>query len=263
MDYTVMDKKTFIELLRDAVSGFDKAISTKDGDWVVKGFVDVYKNIYTISSDTKVISKIIELYIFPKILEFATKNDLEIELTKAQNYYPDITFKDKEGNLFAVDLKSSYRKDATHINGMTLGAFTGYFRERNSLKNITHPYDSYKAHIVLGVIYDTVPDIDERKSYTLDQIDEIVSVVKNFQFFVQEKWRIAIDRPGSGNTKNIGSVSKIDDLVNGNGTFSTLGEDMFNDYWMYYLTADMAKKAELPKPYYTNLAEYKQFKHID
>ena len=107
-----MDKKTFIELLRDAVCGFDKAISTEDGDWVVKGFVDVYKNIYTISSDTKVISKIIELYIFPKILEFATKNDLEIELTKAQNYYPDITFKDKEGNLFAVDLKSSYRKDA-------------------------------------------------------------------------------------------------------------------------------------------------------
>ena len=94
-----MDKKTFIKLLREAVSGFDKAISTEDGNWVVKGFIDVYKNIYTISSDTKVVSKIIELYIFPKILEFATKNELEIELTKAQNYYPDITFKDKEGNL--------------------------------------------------------------------------------------------------------------------------------------------------------------------
>ena len=29
------------------------------------------------------------------------------------------------------------------------------------------------------------------------------------------------------------------------------------------VAVDMAKKAELPKPYYTNLAEYKQFKHID
>ena len=38
---------------------------------------------------------------------------------------------------------------------------------------------------------------------------------------------------------------------------------MFNDYWMYYLTADMARKAELPKPYYTNIAEYKEFKHIE
>ena len=99
-----MDKKIFIKLLREAVNAFDKAISTEDGNWVVKGFIDVYKNIYTISTDTKVISKIIELYIFPKILEFATKNGLEIELTKAQNYYPDITFRDKEGNLLAVDL---------------------------------------------------------------------------------------------------------------------------------------------------------------
>lgn len=257
-----MKKETFIKLLRESVSNFDKTISSEDGNWVVKGFIDIHKNIYTISTDTKVISKIIELYIFPKILEFATKNELEIELTKEQNYYPDITFKNKEGNLFAVDLKSSYRKNKTHINGMTLGAFTGYFRERNSLKNITYPYNNYKAHIVLGVIYDTISDIDERKSYTLDQLNEIVSVIKNFQFFVQEKWQIAIDRPGSGNTKNIGSVSKIDDLINGNGTFAKLGEEIFNDYWMYYLTSDMAKKAELPKPYYSNLAEYKQFKHI-
>lgn len=258
-----MIKDKFIKLLRDAVSDFDKTISTEDGEWVVKGFIDIYKNVYTISSDTKVISKIIELYIFPKLLEFALRNELEIELTKEQNFYPDITFKDRNGNLYAVDLKSSYRKNATHINGMTLGAFTGYFRDRKSLKNVTHPYEEYKAHVVLGVIYDTATDIDERKTYTLDQLNEIVSVIKNFQFFVQEKWKIAIDRPGSGNTKNIGSVSKIEDLINGKGVFSNLGEDVFNDYWMYYLTIDMAKKAELPKPYYKNLTEYKKFKHIE
>lgn len=81
--------------------------------------MDIHKNIYTISADTKVISKIIELYIFPKIIEFATANNLTIELTNEQNFYPDITFKDNEGNLFAVDLKSSYRKTSTHINGLT------------------------------------------------------------------------------------------------------------------------------------------------
>ncbi|MBQ7942371.1 MAG: EcoRV family type II restriction endonuclease [Muribaculaceae bacterium] len=258
-----MTKETFVKLLRNAVNDYDKIISTSNGDWVVKGFLDVYKNIYTISSDTKVVSKIIELSIFPKIVEFANKNNLEIELTKEQNFYPDITFKDSEGNLFAVDLKSSYRKNATHINGMTLGAFTGYFRDRKSLKNITYPYEDYKAHIVLGVIYDTVPNVDERKVYTMEQLGEIVSVIKNFSFFVQEKWKIAIDRPGSGNTKNIGSVSSIEDLINGRGIFSDLGEDVFNDYWQYYLTADMAKKAELPKPYYKNISEYKRFKHIE
>lgn len=258
-----MTKEYFINLLRDVVvNEFENVISTDKGDWVVKGFIDIYKNIYTISSDTKVISKIIELYIFPKILEFAKKNNLEIELTKEQNFYPDITFKDSEGNLFAVDLKSSYRKNDNHINGMTLGAFTGYFRDRDSLKNITHPYNEYKAHVVLGVIYDYVSDIDERKSYTIEQLPDIISVIKNFKFFVQEKWKIAIDRPGSGNTKNIGSVSNINDLINGNGPFAELGEDVFNDYWMYYLTTDMARMAELPKPYYRNLSEYKQFKNI-
>lgn len=258
-----MTKEKFIELLRDAVKDFGESISTEDGNWVVKGFVDIHKNIYTISADTKVISKIIELYIFPKIVKFANINNLEIELTKEQNYYPDITFKDDEGNLFAVDLKSSYRKNATQINGFTLGAFTGYFRDRTSLKNITHQYDAYKAHIILGVIYDMNSDIDEFKTYRLEQLDEITSVIKNFCFFVREKWEIAIDRPGSGNTKNIGSVNRIDDLLNGKGVFSELGEDIFNDYWMYYLTADMARKAELPKPYYTNIAEYKKFKNID
>ncbi len=258
-----MTKENFVDLLRDVVvNEFENVISTDKGDWVVKGFIDIYKNIYTISSDTKVISKIIELYIFPKILEFARKNNLEIELTKEQNFYPDITFKDSEGNLFAVDLKSSYRKNDNHINGMTLGAFTGYFRDRDSLKNITHPYNEYKAHVVLGVIYDYVSDIDERKSYTIEQLPDIISVIKNFKFFVQEKWKIAIDRPGSGNTKNIGSVSNINDLINGNGPFAELGEDIFNDYWMYYLTTDMARMAELPKPYYRNLSEYKQFKNI-
>lgn len=258
-----MTKENFINLLRDVVvNEFENVISTDKGDWVVKGFIDIYKNIYTISSDTKVISKIIELYIFPKILEFAKKNNLEIELTKEQNFYPDITFKDSEGNLFAVDLKSSYRKNDNHINGMTLGAFTGYFRDRDSLKNITHPYNEYKAHVVLGVIYDYVSGIDERKSYTIEQLPDIISVIKNFKFFVQEKWKIAIDRPGSGNTKNIGSVSNINDLINGNGPFAELGEDIFNDYWMYYLTTDMARMAELPKPYYRNLSEYKQFKNI-
>ena len=156
-----------------------------------------------------------------------------------------------------------YRKDKAHINGMTLGAFTGYFRERASLKNITHPYADYKAHIVLGVIYSPVKGIDERRCYSLDQLDQIISVVKDFDFFVQEKWKIAIDRPGSGNTKNIGSVNRIDDLLNGNGPFAALGEEMFDDYWTHYLTNDMAKAAELTEPYYKNLPEYKRFKNIE
>lgn len=258
-----MTKQEFISRLRAAVDSFSSFVSTQDGQWVVKGFIDVYKNVYIISTDTKVVSKIIELYIFPLLYKFAKDNKLRLELTKEQNFYPDITFVDCDGNLFAVDLKSSYRKSSTRINGMTLGAFTGYFRNRESSKNVTYPYSSYQAHIVLGIIYsENEIGIDERKTYTVEDLGDIISVIKDITFFVQEKWKIAIDRPGSGNTKNIGSVSLIDDLINGNGAFANLGEDVFDDYWTNYLTPDMAKRAELAKPYYNNLDTYKKFRNL-
>jgi hypothetical protein len=257
-----MEKEEFLDKLRQYSRCFGDCISTKDGEWVVKGFIDIYKTIYTISCDTKIISKLIELYLFPKILKFAEENNLKFELAKEQNFYPDISFTDCDGNRFAVDLKSSYRKNSTQINGMTLGAFTGYFRNRESTKNITYPYSSYKSHIVLGIIYTANDDIDERKTYSIEHLNDIVSVAHDFQFFVQEKWRIAIDRPGSGNTKNIGSVNDINTLINGNGPFASLGECVFDDYWTCYLTKDMAKAAELNHPYYSKIAEYKKFKNI-
>lgn len=258
-----MTKDEFITKLRNAVQSFTSVVSTEDGQWVVKGFIDVYKNIYTISNDTKVISKIIELYIFPLLFKFAKDNGLRMELTKEQNFYPDVTFIDGEENYFAVDLKSSYRKSPTRINGMTLGAFTGYFRNRQSTKNVTYPYSKYEAHVVLGIIYsENDKVVDESRLYSIENLDEIISVVKDITFFVQEKWKIAADRPGSGNTKNIGSVLLIDDLLNGNGVFAGLGEDVFDDYWMNYLTPDMAKKAELLSPYYNNLESYKKFRKL-
>lgn len=136
------------------------------------------------------------------------------------------------------------------------------FRNRNSTKNATHPYSSYKAHIVLGIIYSENHAIDESRSFALDELDNIASVINDIELFVQEKWTIASDKPGSGNTKNIGSVCDIHELVNGKGPFASLGKDVFDDYWTNYLTADMAKRAELPKPYYNNIASYKRFRNI-
>jgi len=256
-------KTDFLGLIQREVANFSKSVSTDRGDWVVKGFIDVAKNIYTISIDTKVISKIMELLIFPNICAFAERNEFKIILSKEQNFYPDITFVDKNGYKYAIDIKSTYRKDEKSVNGMTLGAFTGYFRDRKSTKNITFPYDEYVGHFVLGIIYTRAGDVtDERKIYGLNDLQNIISVVKKFDFFVQEKYKIAIDRPGSGNTKNIGGVTNIEQLRNGNGPFAKLGENVFNDYWMYYLTKDMAQAAELPSPLYTNLKQYKDFKNI-
>lgn len=160
-------------------------------------------------------------------------------------------------------MKSSYRKTESTINGMTLGAFTGYFRDRKSLKNTMHPYGEYAGHAVLGIIYSPVAGDDIPSVRDLSDLDAIRPVLGNFAFFVQEKWKIASDRPGSGNTKNIGSITRISDLIAGNGPFAALGKSVFDDYWMHYLTRDMAARAELVAPYYRNLAEYRRFKGME
>jgi hypothetical protein len=100
---------------------------------------------------------------------------------------------------------------------------------------------------------------NEGEWITLDDLPKIPSVVKDFRFFAQPKYRIASSRPGSGNTKNIGSVVKIDQLVNGAGSFASLGEEVYDDYWMFYLTRDMAQALSVTRPY-TNLKNYLEYK---
>jgi hypothetical protein len=249
-------KDEFLTALQTDVQQLADVVSTNEGQWIIKGFIDVHQNIYTISIDTKIISKVLELLLFSWFGEFAKKHNLTLELAAQQNFYPDLTFTDGTGNRFAVDIKSTYRDSAETVNGMTLGAFTGYFRNRTSRKNTLYPYDDYQAHIVLGVIYSQNQNaLDERQVYGLKDLNEIHS----FAFFAQPKYRIASASPGSGNTKNIGSSTKIGDLLQGTGVFSQLGEAVYDDYWMYYLTADMAAKLETKRPY-TNLKTYLEYK---
>jgi hypothetical protein len=256
-----MTSDEFLKKLQTHADTFAKAVATNEGEWIIKGFIDVYRRIYTISVDTKIVSKVLELLLFPMFVEFGKTHGLKIELCPQQNFYPDLTFvHEASGRKFAVDIKSTYRISANEVNGMTLGAFTGYFRKRDSNKNTLYPYSQYAGHFVLGVIYTKCDDVaDERKQFTLDELPTIPSVVKEFQFFAQPKYRIASSRPGSGNTKNIGSVVKIDELVDGNGSFASLGEEVYDDYWMFYLTRDMAQTLSLERPY-TNLKSYLDYK---
>ncbi len=234
------DKEKFAQQLTDFAAGLQSYISTEDGQWTIKGFIDIFKNIYTLSTDTKIISKILEIHLFPKVLQFAQDYGYKIVLAEHQNYYPDISLvsKENENIKFAVDFKTSYRnpKKPFLCNGFTLGSHGKYFEDRKSTKNIQFPYSDYLGHFCLGIIYSRVDgsSIDETKAHKLDELQSISSVVKDFQFFVAEKWRIASDKSGSGNTANIGSINNIADIINGRGMFSGLGETWFDDYWMNY-----------------------------
>ena len=254
-----MTAQQFFDLLCEEVKQYKNILETQNNQWIVKGFIDVYKNVYTITNDTKVVSKIIEILLIPQLNNFARKHDLELELPSKQNFYPDLTFKDTEGHLFAVDFKSSYY-DGEHVNGLTLGSYWGYFRNRDVVKNMDHAYNEYSAHIVLGMLYKQANvETNEKTSYTVDELDIIQSVIENFVFFVQPKWKIASDMPGSGNTRNIGGITNIQKLINGEGPFAKLGEDIFDDYWMNYYGKVDAKNSGIGMPKYHNLATYQEY----
>lgn len=277
-------KSDFKKELDRFTDKLEKYVSTDNGDWSVKGFIDVYKNIYTISSDTKIVSKILEIHIFPQILQFAEEIGYKIILTEHQNYYPDLTFinKEEEEIKFAVDLKTTYRKKSG-ISSFTLGSHGSYFKERDKKKNIQFPYNQYLGHFCLGIIYtrtDLTDDVSETEIYqvqelledyetpnkkvgerevtTVKNLKSITSVIKDFEFFAAEKWKIASDKQGSGNTANIGSTLSIEDLRNENGIFSQLGEEWFDEYWINFGSATMVKDGKTVK--ITSLKNFLEFK---
>lgn len=277
-------KKDFKRELDKFANKVEKYVSTENGDWTVKGFIDVYKNIYTISSDTKIVSKILEIHIFPQILQFADSIGYKIILAEKQNWYPDLTFvkKDNEKVKFALDIKTTFRRN-DKISGFTLGSHGGYFKERNKDKNIQFPYNQYTGHYCLGIIYtrtDITDNLAETEIYQVQELQEeyetpnkkvgersvttvknlqsITSVIKDFDFFAAEKWKIASDKQGSGNTANIGSIVDIADLKNENGIFSQLGEEWFDEYWINHGSVTMVKDNQSIK--ITTLKDFLEFK---
>ncbi len=281
-------KSEFIAALREFTKGLTEYTQTENGQWAIKGFIDAFKNVYTVSADTKIISKIIEIHLFPKILEFAQQHAYRIVLPRHQNWYPDLSFVHAADPRikFAVDIKTTYRDPEypEHCNGFTLGSHGEYFVNRDSAKNIQFPYKEYLAHVCLGVIYSRVnhTEAETTRVYRVNELEEstqstairkhgatevktlkaIPSVIENFLFFVREKWEIASDTSGSGNTANIGSITCIDDIINGRGVFKNLGEQWFDEYWMNYRKIRIPTKDGKTK-LLSKLTEYLEYRGVD
>src|SRR5437868_7451900 len=91
-----MTSDEFLAHLQAHSAAYAKAIATNEGEWIIKGFIDVYRQIYTVSVDTKIVSKVLELLLFPMFVDFAKQRSLGLELCPQQNFYPDLTFVEKE-----------------------------------------------------------------------------------------------------------------------------------------------------------------------
>jgi hypothetical protein len=206
-----MTANEFLKKLQAHAESFAKAVATDEGEWIIKGFIDVYSRIYTISVDTKIVSTVLELLLFPMFVEFGKAHGLKIELCPQQNFYPDLTFiHEASGQKFAVDIKSTYRTSETEVNGMTLGAFTGYFRNRDSNKNTLYPYSQYAGHFVLGVIYSKCDKVaDERKQFTLDDLPKIPSVIREFHFLLNPSFGLPLHGPAAGILRTLARWTRL------------------------------------------------------
>jgi hypothetical protein len=88
MDLKLTIKNDYFQTnLLKYIQKFHSLLEDSNGYWIIKGFIDIAKNIYAISFDTKVVSKILELVMFPVLKNFAKDNSFIMQFSSEQNCY--------------------------------------------------------------------------------------------------------------------------------------------------------------------------------
>lgn len=232
------------------IDDFQEKLEELNVSWDIYGIIDQEDNVFSIGDDTKLLGRVFEILTAPVIESVASDNDLEVEPAERQTFYPDFTLMESEDdeNKTAVDIKTTYKRGVyksgsskySYEKGdpkplkFTLGSFGSYLRDNT--KNIRYPYDTYGDHYVVGFAYTRNESASEGVEKSIEDRDDIKSPYEDVEYFVQEKYKVAGIKPGSGNTENIGSfvTNDVEDLQKGKGPFSELGEEVFEDYWRNY-----------------------------
>ena len=169
-----------------------------------------------VGNDSKICSMIIQLQVINVLKRYCEAHAIKYLENTSQTSYPDFIIYDSAGAPIAIDVKTCIIKSPTRIAGFTLGTYKGYFRDRKSASCTVLPYEQYLKHYCISVMYAR----NEVNGFSTKGV------------VVNEKWRIASKRAGSGNTTNIGSTRNIQDILNNISIFET--EDAFNEYWLNY-----------------------------
>lgn len=209
------------------------------------GILDSDNKIHTLGTDSKIIGRIFEMFAQPILEQIAAENGYILKTPESQTVYPDFVMmrSDRSTEKIAIDIKTTYIDTDQSTIKFTLGSFGSYMR--NNTKNIEYKYTDYSKHYVIGFVYKRNDAAQESRVYDYENRSQIAFPYYDVKYFIQEKYKIAGDKPGSGNTENIGSFStkKFLDLKEGKGPFSELGQDAFDIYWKYYPKYRAAEQA--------------------
>lgn len=219
---------------------FRKLVAAHGITWQAVGFLSTDDTVYAFGTDTKVISTVFECCAAPLVNTIAEAHGYVLE-GSPQTVYPDFTLSPigrRDGRI-AIDIKTTYR--SFNKNGSlrkfkyTLGSYKSFLRTPGAAKNIKYPYSQYAHHWVIGFLYTRVEGVPA-KVYKRASVKAVVCPYKDVEYFVQEKYKIAGEKPGSGNTTNIGSfpTNDIEDLRQGRGPFAKLGKEACDEYWRHY-----------------------------
>jgi len=208
-------------------------------EWGIVGILTKNGNVFTLSFDSKILSGIFEIFCEPIVKSIANDHQLVVEKT-TQTCYPDFTLykKDQPQNKIAIEVKSTYRqynkKGEIKKFGFTLGSYRSFLRDPLGKKGILYPYSDYSKHWIIGFLYSRNPHCKITEIRKIIEASSLQSPYKDIEYFVQEKYKIAGKKPGSGNTTNIGSFksNKIEDFRMGLGGFESQNE--FEEYWRNY-----------------------------
>ncbi|MGP1470745.1 MAG: type II restriction endonuclease [Schwartzia sp. (in: firmicutes)] len=219
------------------------------------GILDSSDKIHTLGTDSKIIGRIFEMFSQPVLESIAKNHHMILSTPNSQTVYPDFIMMRNEASKekIAIDIKTTYVDSDQSTIKFTLGSFGSYMR--NNTKNIAYQYTDYARHYVIGFVYKRNGQAQESHVFNYEGRNQIEFPFYGVKYFMQEKYKIAGDRPGSGNTENIGSfpTQNLLDLKNGNGPFCHLGVDVFDLYWKYYPQYRSSSKA------YTSLREFMEW----
>ena len=220
--------------MKDAIL---RALAEVQNGYTLCGVVDRRARVYPLGSDTKVISTLFEIVARQAVASYARETGLILVEPEKQNHYPDFTLMRYDGDRakIAIDVKTTYRKHVGSRFNYTMGSYTRYIHAETETKNIVFPHSEYREHWVIGFAYQRAEGKRSHADaiYSFETLQDIPIPFDDVEVFMQEKWRIAGDRAGSGNTANIGSINGIlEDFVAGNGIFKS--EDEFLTYWRGY-----------------------------
>lgn len=244
--------------MKDFILG---ALAEVQNGYSLCGIVDQRGRVYPLGSDTKVIATLFEIVTRQAVIGYADRKGLRLVEPAKQNHYPDFTLmrSDDDRRKIAIDVKTTYvRKGQTRFR-YTLGSYTSYIRSETESKSIVFPYSHYSQHWIVGFVYNRVAKGRNASGriYTYSTLSQVPVPFDNVRVFMQEKWRIAGDKAGSGNTTNIGSISgTIADFDEGRGMFGSEAE--FLEYWRGYERTAAARRLA-----YSNIDEFRGVKGGD